>query len=194
MNKKGKKKLKHGELRDVILESIANNLIALKGYGPSLPHIVGSLIKINLDYKKENIHPNKVIRALKDLEKREIISIENKNDQVIVQIKEKGEPLILRYSVKALLDFKKKKKNWDKRWFMVIFDVPEEQRNKRVYLRRYLIQIGFYQYQKSVYLFPFECKEEIELIKKIVAGSKYMKYIVATEIENESVVKRFFKL
>lgn len=77
---------------------------------------------------------------------------------------------------------------------MVIFDVPEGQRNKRDYLRRFLREIGFYPYQQSVYIFPFECKKEIDLIKKIVEGGKYISYIIAEEIENEEKVKRFFGL
>jgi CRISPR-associated endonuclease Cas2 len=92
------------------------------------------------------------------------------------------------------LDFKKKNKKWDGRWFMVFFDVPEIQRNKREYLRRYLKELGFYQYQKSVYIFPYECEKEVALIKKIVEGAKYMKYIIAERIEEEDKIKRYFNL
>ena len=77
---------------------------------------------------------------------------------------------------------------------MVFFDVPEIQRNKRDYLRKFLNKIGFYRYQKSVYIFPYECEEEINLIKKIVEGAKYMKYIIAEKIEDEDAIKTFFKL
>lgn len=93
-----------------------------------------------------------------------------------------------------LLDFKKKKKVWDGKWFLVFFDVPEIERNKRNYLRQYLKKIGFYQYQQSVYLFPYECEKEVALIKKIMEGAKYMKYIIAEKIEDEEMAKRFFNL
>ena len=53
-----------------------------------------------------------------------------------------------------------------------MFDVPEKQRNKRDYLRHLLAFIGFVQYQQSVYVYPFECKKEIDLIKKVVEESK----------------------
>ena len=35
---------------------------------------------------------------------------------------------------------------------------------------------------------------EINLIKKIVEGAKYMKYIIAEKIEDENLAKIFFKL
>ncbi|PIY70469.1 hypothetical protein COY89_01100 [Candidatus Roizmanbacteria bacterium CG_4_10_14_0_8_um_filter_36_36] len=61
-------------------------------------------------------------------------------------------------------------------------------------MRRFLVDLGFYPYQKSVYLFPYECEKEVELIKKIVEGTRYMKYIIAERIEDESTIKTFFKL
>jgi len=92
------------------------------------------------------------------------------------------------------LEFKKKNKQWNGKWFFVFFDVPETQKNKRDYLRKFLIKLGFFPYQKSVYIFPYECEKEVELIKKIVEGAKYMKYIVAEKIEDETKVKDYFKL
>ena len=92
------------------------------------------------------------------------------------------------------MDFKRREKKWPGKWFLVFFDVPEKQRNKRDYLRKYLQDIGFYRYQQSVYLFPYECKKEIDLIKKIVEAAKYTSYIIADEIENENQAKIFFGL
>jgi CRISPR-associated endonuclease Cas2 len=113
---------------------------------------------------------------------------------VTVYLKNENHPKIVEYSIQMLLDFKKKNKQWNGKWFLVFFDVPETQRNKRDYLRRYLIKLGFYQYQKSVYLFPYECEREVELIKRIVEGAKYMKYIIAEKIEDEAKAKEYFKL
>jgi len=59
-------------------------------------------------------------------------------------------------------------KKWDGKWFIVVFDVPEVERNKRNFLRKFLNEIGFFLYQQSVYVFPYECEEEIKLVKRIV--------------------------
>lgn len=143
---------------------------------------------------KLSIEEKKIRRAINNLEKNEIISLERIGENIYVKAINNNKPLIIKHSIKALLDFKKKQKIWDGKWFLVFFDVPEIQRNKRDYLRRFLKEIGFYPYQKSVYLFPYECEKEVSLIKKIVEGAKYMKYIIAEKIEDEEEVKKFFNL
>ena len=186
-------KLKSGEVIESILETIADVLIDLGGYyKPRLNIIIGKLIKAVIN--KRRIDKKKIYRAIKILEKKEIIVIKEIGEQIFVQLHDKGKSTVLKYSVKSLLNFKKAKKEWQKKWYLVLFDVPEIQRNKRDYLRRFLLKLGFYPYQKSVYLFPYECEKEIRLIKKIVEGAKYMNYIVAEKIENEKLAKIFFKL
>lgn len=189
----GTKKLRPREVVELILETIADELIEMGGYyKPRLNMIIGYLIKEVI--KRRRIERKKIERAIKILEKKEIIILEEKDQQVFVQLHDKGRSTILKYSIKSILNFKKSKKKWQKKWYLVFFDVPEIQRNKRDYLRRFLLKLGFYPYQKSVYLFPYECEEEINLIKKIVEGAKYMKYIIAEKIEDENLAKTFFKL
>lgn len=194
--KRRRVKRSYGEIRNLVLENLANFLIEAGRIGirPSLPLLLGGFLKLVNQKLDQKIDKWQLKRVLKNLEKREIIFIEEKNDQIIVYLKDKGKPLLMKYSLKALFDFKNKKKKWDRRWFIVFFDVPEIQRNKRDYLRNFLKQLGFYPYQKSVYLFPYECKQEINLIKKIVEGGKYMKYVVAEKIEDEEAIKKYFGL
>ncbi len=188
----GKNNLKPGEAIEAVLETIAEELISMGGYfKPRLNVLIGILIKEVV--KKRKIDRIKVKRAMNILEKKEIISFEEKNDQVFVQLNENGRSTILKYSIKSLLDLKRRNK-WQGKWYLVFFDVPEIQRNKRDYLRRFLLELGFYPYQKSVYLFPYECEKEINLIKRIVEGKGYIKYIVAEKIEDEPQVINFFYL
>ena len=159
----------------------------------TLIEVVGDVLKSATNMTKKE-KERKILRSLKNLEKKQIISLEEKDDKVFVYLKDKNHPKIVEYSIKKLLDFKKKNKKWDGRWFMVFFDVPEIQRNKRDYLRSFLRRLGFYPYQKSVYIFPYECEKEVSLIKKIVEGAKYMKYIIAERIEEEDKIKKYFEL
>lgn len=180
-------------LRDFVLEGMADMYISSgQLYHLPLNLLVGYLIKHLIEKSKKTISKPKIKQILNNLEKREIIDLVEVDDKVFVQINEKGKPLVLRYSIKELLDLKRKKKKWNGKWFLVFFDVPELQRNKRDILRRFLLKIGFYRYQKSVYLFPYECEKEVVLIKKIVEGAKYMKYIVADKIEDEEQAKIYF--
>lgn len=187
--------LKPGELTKAILEVITVGL--LQSYSitrPALPLMIGRIVELLKETKRLNVEKSKVKRTLQQMEKKEILWLEKDKDLIYVHIKDKNSPLILKYSIKTLLDFKKKEKKWNGKWFMVFFDVPESQRLKRDQLREFLKQLGFYKYQKSVYLFPYECEKEINLIKKIVEGGKYIKYIIAEKIEDENIAKTFFRI
>lgn len=189
-------KLGYGEITTLILEKLADTLIESGrfAYKPHLPHLLGSLLKLILDERKKHITKNKLNRAIKNLEKRKIINIQIIDDNAYVYLEEKGVRKMAEYSLKMILDFKKKNKKWDGKWFLVFFDVPEIERRKRNYLRSFLKKLGFYQYQQSVYIYPFECEKEVVLIKNIVEGAKYMRYIIAEKIEDEKSVKTYFQL
>lgn len=177
------------------VDSILAGYSAIEGRkGPSLPNLINGIINLSKQLKKQQITRAKVLKILKNLEKKEIIELQEEGDKVFVLLKDRNHPKVVEYSIKSLFYFKKKKKSWNGKWFLVFFDVPEVQRNKRNYLRKFLKQLGFYPYQKSVYLFPYECEKEVALIKKIVEGAKYMKYIIAEKIEDEPKAKIYFNL
>lgn len=186
---------KQWEIKDLLFAALGISVV-LGGsilLTPNFPIVLGSIIKLIQEIKGEKVPVAKIKRTIQALEKKEIIYMEEKDGTAYVHLKTWNQQ-ILQYSLKGILDFKKKEKKWNGKWFLVFFDVPEIQRNKRDYLRRLLRKIGFYQYQKSVYLFPYECEDEIKLIKKIVEGAKYMKYIIAYRIEDEKQAKIFFNL
>ena len=81
---------------------------------------------------------------------------------------------------------------WDKKWRIVIFDIPEDQKNVRNGIRSRLYQIGFNQIQKSVFVYPFECTKEINLICDIIGGREYVKFLIADIIEGEEEIIRHF--
>ena len=184
---------KRGVVIERILEGIADALIATKiTYHGSIYFALGKVIKILLE--ERGLTKKQINRSLKSLQKRKLIFIKKEKNQATVYLSEKGKRKTIRYSLKKLLSIKKKKKKWQGLWFIVFFDVPEEERTKRDYLRKFLRDIGFVSYQKSVYVFPFECKEEVKLIKKIVEGGEYIRYVVAKEIEDEERYKKIFNL
>ncbi len=62
------------------------------------------------------------------------------------------------------LEIKVQGRKWDKKWRMVLFDVPESRRRVRDALRQKLKQFGFLEFQKSVFVFPYPCEDEINFV------------------------------
>lgn len=100
-----------------------------------------------------------------------------------LEITPKGKKYLKRYLIEELI--LKKAAKWDKKWRLVIFDVPNDKKNERDILRNKLIRLGFLKLQESVYVYPFECFTEINLIKSLYFLGPYVQYIVAERVETE---------
>ena len=196
IKKKKIESFKNRELQQLIFSAIGISLVVGGSVvlTPNFPIAVGMIYKIIEEVKNRTVSRRKIKRTLKRLEKRRLLSVESHGNEAMVKILDRGRIEVLRYSLRELLDHKKKNKKWDGKWFLVIFDVPEKERKKRDYIRKFLSMIGFFQYQKSVYVYPYECQKEITLVKRIVEGGEYMQYIIAQEIEDEEKIKRAFFL
>lgn len=70
-------------------------------------------------------------------------------------------------------------RKWDRRWRIVIFDIPQELHRNRVALGRKLKNLGFYMLQKSVFVFPHPCEEELGYIGGELEISDYIDIITA---------------
>lgn len=85
-------------------------------------------------------------------------------------------------------------KSWDQKWRLVIFDVPEKKKILRDIIRQRLKNWGFYQLQKSVFVYPFDCQKEISALKFLYNLGPYLQYIVAESIEAEiDLVDHFYE-
>jgi DNA-binding transcriptional regulator PaaX len=85
-------------------------------------------------------------------------------------------------------------KVWDGKWRVVIFDIPEDERDARDSLREHLNRLGFYKLQQSVAIHPFDCRDEIDFVIELHAVRKYVRCMIVEQIDNERDIKRFFKL
>ncbi|MCL5407632.1 MAG: CRISPR-associated endonuclease Cas2 [Patescibacteria group bacterium] len=100
-----------------------------------------------------------------------------------IEVTPKGQKWIKKYFVDQL-EIKLPSK-WDKKWRIVIFDIPDTKKNERDILREKLERIGFIKLQESVYVFPFECGLEIEALKEMYFIKPYVQYVLANRIETE---------
>lgn len=126
------------------------------------------------------------------LEKQNLIKRAIKNHQKCYILTDKGRRFILKYDM-AKLQLTKPKK-WDGRWRMVIFDIPEKKRVARDALREKFNNLGMYQLQKSVFIYPFDCKKEIDFISDYFGVANDILYSEAKIHEIEDKLKDFFSL
>ena len=89
----------------------------------------------------------------------------------------------------------KQPKIWDKKWRLVLFDIPEQHKRGRDYLTTKLKVLGFQQLQQSVWVYPFPCRSEIETVSIAFVVSRYVTYIETAHIDHQDkLIARFSKL
>ena len=195
-DKKIKEKFKTGEVVEIVVRALA--VIGIVGTSvvfPNFPIVLGTIISLAKELREgRKIEKYKIKKALMGLQKRKILGIEELDGQIVIKVKKFGKSLIIKYSTRELLSYKLKTKSWDKKWRLVLFDVSEEERKKRDFLRRTLKWLGFITYQKSVFVFPYDCKKEIVYLKKILEGKYDIKYLVAEEIDDAERLMKYFEL
>lgn len=131
-------------------------------------------------------------QTLKRLKRQKIIEVVETKDGPIIKITENGMNRALKYKLDEMRI--KQKESWDKKWRIVIFDIPEGKRKLRDEFRERLKQLGFYQLQKSVFVHAFPCADEIEFLRHVYSVYVDVTTIIATKIENEERLHTFFKL
>ena len=83
---------------------------------------------------------------------------------------------------------------WDKKWRIVLYDVPEDEREARDALRDHLTQLGFRKLQHSASIYPHECKNEVDFFIELLDIRKYVRFIVADSVDDAPYWRHKFNL
>lgn len=87
-----------------------------------------------------------------------------------------------------------KRRVWDGKWRLVVFDIPNAYTTLRNRVRSILKCAGFVQLQQSVWVFPYECEELVELIKNESELQNHILYGLLERIEGDARLKKAFRL
>lgn len=85
-------------------------------------------------------------------------------------------------ALKASFIMEGKKKRIDKKWIMLIFDVPEKYRKSRDLLRSVLNNLGYKIFQQSVWVTPYDVSRTTEKLLQMYSLDKYVKIFLIEEI------------
>lgn len=152
------------------------------------PNCVQLFKLFDVDKKRKR----EIQKKLYELKRKKFIKIYNKDGEDVIEISENGEKKILKYKFDEIeIAYPHK---WDKIWRIVIFDIPEQHKKARNALRFKLKNLNFYQLQKSVFVFPYHCKDEIEFIAEFFGIRKFITYIEANYIEEDKKLLQYFNL
>lgn len=142
-------------------------------------------------WKWRELDKNRFHDSLRRLEKQGYINKYIENKKEIIKTTKIGNEKALKYIFNETKI--KTPEKWDKKWRVVIFDIPEEKKYLRNVVRERLKRWGFYKLQMSVFVYPFDCQKEIASLKYLYNLGPYLQYLVAESIETEkNLIGMFF--
>ncbi|MBU1032372.1 MAG: CRISPR-associated endonuclease Cas2 [Patescibacteria group bacterium] len=104
-----------------------------------------------------------------------------------IYITKKG---FFRYTKAKLKKIKGNK--WDHFWRLIMFDISERSNMRRKF-QHTLKSIGCYKIQKSVYAYPFDCKDDIKLLASNFKISSRVEILTIPNLgSHERLARRFY--
>ncbi|OHB10913.1 MAG: CRISPR-associated endonuclease Cas2 [Candidatus Zambryskibacteria bacterium RIFCSPLOWO2_12_FULL_45_14] len=184
LEERNRKLVRRTELQEVILATVAT--VGVIGIGLLAPNVVGALSKLGvIPHSREN----EVIKSTASrLRKKGLLVFENGH----YSLTETGEKILRRWQAS---DYKvKQPKKWDKKWRVIIFDIPEKKRAIRTEVRRILTEAGFRRLQDSVWVHSYDCEDVIGLMKTDLGIGKDLLYMIVDQVENDHHLRLEFGL
>lgn len=109
-----------------------------------------------------------------------------------IELTDIGEKILSQFEAR---DYKlPKPTKWDGKWRMLIFDISEKMKGTRDKVRNTLVSIGFAHLQDSVWVYPYDCEDLVNLLKADFMIGKDLLYIIADRIENDKELRKKFDL
>jgi len=174
-------------MRNAVLATVAvAGVIAIAAVAPN---VVQLLKKTGLTDRLRN-RSRSTLARLKAKGEIEFLEIGGKK---YARLTAKGEKT-LAYGQEKLRLKEKKPRQWDRRYRLIMFDIPEKRRGTREHLRLVMRDIGFLRVQDSAWVFPYDCEEFVALLKADLHIGKDVLYAVIEEIENDAAICRHFGL
>ena len=184
-----KKNREWGEVSQKVILFLWGGLaLGLSGSPKNYFRILKAIGKEWNEINKRALH-----RAIKNLYQSKIIDIkEDKDGITTLVLSDKGKEKALTYNLDKIKI--KKPVQWDGKWRVVLFDIPESQKKVREALRFHLKNMDFFEFQKSVFIHPFECRDEIDYLIEFYNIRPFVRFIIGESVDNELHLKKHFNL
>lgn len=132
-------------------------------------------------------------RAIRRLYESKLVDYKAHADgSVELVLCDEGKRKSLTYQLK---DMKiEKPERWDGLWRLILFDIPEKRRLGRDALAKKLKELGFYSFQKSAFIFPYECKDELDYIIELFDLRPYVRLLTVNDVDTGADLKQKFGL
>ncbi|MEX2028171.1 MAG: hypothetical protein WD988_01575 [Candidatus Curtissbacteria bacterium] len=186
------------KVKEILVMLGAGTFLAASLIMPGLPVVT----KIILDLKEESQRNKdkrvwakyntwRLKQVIKRLHQQKLVEIGQEEGILVIKITEAGKNKLLKYNLENI---KLDNSSWDGKWRLIIYDVKTQKKKNSEMFRRMLNRLRILKLQKSVYLTPYKCKDEIEYLRQVYDIGEETMILTVGELENEQAYRTYFGL
>ncbi len=144
---------------------------------------------------KDRARRRKVESAFQYLKRNKYVKVSTIGKNVRLQLTSAGQRRAKFHHARKLLVPVKRPPVWDKKWRLILFDIPADERRKRNALRGLVRRLGAVMLQKSVWVYPYDCTEQVALLMDLFdLSSEELRLVIADSIGDASKYRKHFKV
>jgi len=147
-------------------------------------------------FQKQNVKQKKKFsNTCYYLKQKGLIKTNISKGEYSISLTRAGMEKAIKHYVDMEMDKTNKGRKWSGRWWIVMFDIPSDQRVKRNAMRRLIKKLGMHQLQKSVWIYPFDCSKEIQLVKNYFdLSDEYLRIVITNNMGDDKKLRKLFKI
>jgi len=177
-----------GISKAVLMALFAGAVMVAPGGVAGTMEILDKLIR---DRTGRNYRQEQIERSLRYLRSKKLLDIQRRYSQEVFSLTKQG--FLRARKLSRSFDIPAQKK-CDQRWRIVIFDIPERKRKERDVFRKRLKTWGFANVQKSIWFYPYDCREQVYYLAGQMFIKPYVRYIETEKFTGDRDLRERFGL
>ena len=139
--------------------------------------------------RSNKIDRKKYRDSIRGMRERGTLRIIKKKDKEYIVLTKAGVLQVLLHKAKVVIQ-----KNWDRKWRVIIFDIPEEFHLLRDSFRRLLRQNNFIKLQNSVFISPYSLSREALQYLKQTGLMEFIRIMKVEEMDSDIDLRKKFNV
>jgi|SRR3989344_1735181 len=183
--------LKNNLTKDTLIKIATIGAITL--VAATSPYFLHRLVKEY--FKEDGVFARKRAKKLREAQKRKLLEFkELGNGSVRITLSHLGKKLVRQYKLEDMKLVRPKR--WDGFWRVLIYDIPTYQKKASHAFSKKLRDMGLFQLQKSIWVFPYDCIAEIEFLCSVfeIDMNECVFCFKTPEIPQVSQIRKYFNL
>jgi CRISPR-associated endonuclease Cas2 len=144
-----------------------------------------------VDLYMKKIDKKNARRTLSYLKYKKLIEVREKNGEYYYRLTSRGRDRYQKITFEELSI--QTPKHWDKKWRLVMFDIPAAENSKRRALTQKLRDMGFYMLQHSAWLHPFDCQKEVGVLLQTLNLERHVSLLIVEDGNFTAHATDYFK-